>query len=45
MKDDRLYVAFVGLRSPWGTEGGVEAPTRRDPRETISTHGQGDEAT
>ena len=25
MSDDRLYVAFVGLRSPWGTEGGVEA--------------------
>ena len=22
---DQLYVAFAGLRSPWGTEGGVEA--------------------
>lgn len=25
MSDRRLYVAMVGLRSPWGTEGGVEA--------------------
>ena len=25
MRKDRLYVAFGGLRSPWGTEGGVEA--------------------
>lgn len=25
MSGKRLYVAMVGLRSPWGTEGGVEA--------------------
>ena len=25
MSERHLFVAMVGLRSPWGTEGGVEA--------------------